>query len=65
MKYLNLVINEDDLLRVGGRLQKSTLEEDAKCPVVLPSRDPVVDRIVWSAHKEDAHQGLEYTHARL
>ena len=65
VKYLNPVVHGDSLLRVVGHLWKSTLEDDVKYPIILPSRDPVVDWIVWSAHKEDAHQGLEYTHARL
>ena len=59
------MVDGSGLLRVGGRLRKSTLEDDVKYPIVLPSRDPVVGRIVWSIHKEDAHQGLEFTHSRL
>ena len=43
VKYLNPVVDGDGLLQVGCCLRKSTLEEDAKCPVILPSRDPVVD----------------------
>ena len=59
------MVDEEGLLRVGGRLKKSTLKDDAKCPVILPSKDLVVDRIVWSAHEEDAHQGVVHTQAKL
>ena len=65
VKYLNPVVDGNGLLRIGGRLRKSALEDDAKYPIVLPSRDPVVEGIVWSMHKEDAHQGLKFTHSRL
>jgi hypothetical protein len=65
VKYLNPMVDGSGLLRVGGRLKKAAMVDDAKNPIILPSRDPVVERIVWSAHKEDAHQGLEHTHCRL
>merc|ERR1711872_189261 len=59
VKYLNPMVDGNGILRVGGRLKKAAMVDDAKNPIILPSRDPVVERIVWSAHKEDAHQGLE------
>merc|ERR1712198_556269 len=65
VKYLNPMVDGSGLLRVGGRLKKAMMVDDAKNPIILPSRDPVVERIVWSTHKEDAHQGLEHTHCRF
>ena len=32
VKYLNLVVDGSGILRVGGRLKKSHLEDDAKNP---------------------------------
>ena len=59
------MVNEDGVLRVGGRVWKSSMEYRAKFPVVLPSKDVVIERIMWFVHKEDGHQGLEHTHTQL
>ena len=53
VKYLNLVDDEDGVLRVGGRVGKSSMECHAKFLVVLPSKDVVIERIMWFVHKKD------------
>ena len=65
VKYLNLVDDEDGVLRVGGRVGKSSMECHTKFPVVLPSKDVVIERIMWFVHKKDGHQGLDHTHTQL
>ena len=47
VKYLNPMVDEDGVWRVGGRVAKLSMECHAKFLVVLPSRDVVVKRIMW------------------
>jgi hypothetical protein len=54
-------ILKNGLLRVGGRIQRSTLCETAKHPVILPAAHPLSLAIVWSFHKSNSHCGVEAT----
>ena len=49
------------LIRVGGRLQRAPLDNEAKHPVILPKKHHVVDLIVRCYHQASGHSGLEYT----
>lgn len=48
------------LLRVGGRLRRSTIEDESKHPVILPKSHHVVDLIVTDAHIQSGHSGQEH-----
>ena len=65
--FANLIffIDDDDLLRVGGRLQNSELPYIAKYPLILPKKDYVVNIIVNDAHKLVGHLGRECMIASL
>ena len=65
VKYLNPAVDADGVLRIGGRIGKSSMECHAKFLVVLPSRNVVVERIIWFTHREYGHQVLEHTHTQL
>ena len=52
---------KDDLLRVGGRLQRASLEYEAKHPVILPKKNHVSNLIIHHYHQLSGHSGLEYT----
>ena len=60
VKYLNPMVDEDGVLHVGGRIGKSSMECHAKFLVVLPSRDVVVERIIWFTHRECGHRVLDH-----
>ncbi|XP_075162870.1 uncharacterized protein LOC142235503 [Haematobia irritans] len=45
------------VLRVGGRLEESTLSFNAKHPMLLPFNDPISRLIFESLHKENKHCG--------
>lgn len=46
-----------DILRVGGRLEKSSLEFDSKHPILLPKRDHIVNLIIDYYHRKYLHAG--------
>ena len=54
-------ILEDGLLRVGGRLEKAPLQQDAKHPIILPKHHHISELIIRHYHCASGHSGLEYT----
>ncbi|KAK3739698.1 hypothetical protein QZH41_004056 [Actinostola sp. cb2023] len=63
---LDPVIDEDGLIRVGGRLSNSDdFTEDFKHPVILPRKCHVTTLIVRHAHEKVAHGGRGVTLSEL
>ena len=62
-KFCPLV--KDGVIRIGGRLQRSSLPMDFKHPIVLPKRHHVTRLIVLSAHCESGHSGAQYVLNKL
>ncbi|XP_017765002.1 PREDICTED: uncharacterized protein LOC108554296, partial [Eufriesea mexicana] len=54
-------LDEDDLLRVGGRLQNSALPYEAKHPILLPQHHHLTTIIIRNAHLEAHHAGINTT----
>ena len=50
----------DCLLRVGGRLRRASIPEDAKHQVIVPKRHHVTELIVRHYHEMSGHSGREY-----
>ncbi|XP_036340466.1 uncharacterized protein LOC118749791, partial [Rhagoletis pomonella] len=57
IRSLNPFIDQHGLIRVGGRLQHSTLRFEAKHPIILPKRHPVTDSIINHFHQQMLHAG--------
>ena len=55
---LNPILKEG-LLKVGGRLTNASVDDEAKHPVILPSKHPVTDMIIRQHHAEVGHMGQE------
>lgn len=56
-------IDEVGILRVGGRLRKSTfLTFDAKHPILLPQKHRFTDLVIEQYHRENCHPGLKTLH---
>ncbi len=53
------------LLRVGGRLGRSTLQESVKHPILLPPKHHVTRIIIQHIHKSLAHAGRNHVLAHL
>ncbi|XP_046144681.1 uncharacterized protein LOC123988477 [Osmia bicornis bicornis] len=58
---LHPFLDERGILRVGGRLQNSTIPFEEKHPILLPKNHHVVDLIVRNAHLEGYHLGINST----
>jgi len=58
---LNPFLDENGLIRVGGRLQNSQLSFGQKHPIILPSRHPLTDRIIREIHERHYHTGIQAT----
>ena len=56
---LSPVLDEDGLLRVGGRLANAPLHEAARHPVILPHDNRVTHLIVMGIHQKLLHAGVE------
>ena len=53
-------LGREGMLRVGGRLQHSTLEYQAKHQLLLPSKHHVTKLLIMDVHESVGHLGQEY-----
>jgi transposase InsO family protein len=58
---LNPFIGQNDLLRIGSRLEHAPLSYDAKFPPILPKHHQVVELMARHVHNNNAHIGQEHT----
>ena len=58
---LNPYVGEDGLIRVGGRLQQSNLDEKIMHPVMLPKKGKLTEMIIRWCHQKTAHSGRNVT----
>ncbi|XP_044592076.1 uncharacterized protein LOC123270198 [Cotesia glomerata] len=58
---LNPIINEDDILRVGGRLAYSSIAEEQRHPILLPAQHHVTKLIIKAEHFRLKHAGMQAT----
>ena len=52
---LNPYVSEDELIRVGERLQQSNLEEKVMHPVMLPKKGKLAEMIIRWCHQKTTH----------
>ncbi|KRX98369.1 hypothetical protein T4E_7728, partial [Trichinella pseudospiralis] len=65
LQQFDPLIDEDGLLRIGGRLQNSDLPEGTKHPILLPDKHPITMAIIRRYHLRQLHCGCESTLATL
>ena len=65
LKKLNPRTFEDGILRVGGRLENSDINDSAKHPVILPSNHEVTRLLIKHYHEANGHSGAQHTLANL
>ncbi|XP_013142204.1 PREDICTED: uncharacterized protein LOC106106203 [Papilio polytes] len=58
---LNPFLDSDNILRVGGRLQKATLENDTKHPILIPQGSHFTKLLIVDAHQKLLHGGPQLT----
>lgn len=58
---LNPFLDDDKILRVRGRLERSLLQFDAKHPIFLPANSRFTELAIKQAHFRTLHGGLQIT----
>lgn len=61
MVRLTPFVDQQGLLRVGGRLHHAEMDAEAKHPVILPRKSPLTTLIIQDAHKRTLHGGTQLT----
>ena len=56
---------QEDVLRVGGRLSRSTESFERKHPAIIPAKTHVTDLIIQDVHRTVGHQGRQHVLASL
>ena len=56
---------EEEVMRAGGRLQKSDLEYNAKHPIILPPNHPITAMIIEKEHGEQGHSDISHVLNKL
>lgn len=59
LKSLNPYLDNHDILRVGGRLSNSDLQEQTKHPIILGTKNELTPFILADAHKRTLHGGIQ------
>ncbi len=54
---LNPLLDENDVLRVGGRQENAESSYDCRHPIILPSKHPLVKHLIRSEHIRLLHGG--------
>lgn len=65
IKDLNPFLDNEGLLRVGGRLQNSTEQERTIHPIILSARHPYAGLLIRGEHKRLLHAGVRDTLSHL
>ncbi|XP_059050827.1 uncharacterized protein LOC131845753 [Achroia grisella] len=60
-RKLNVFIDDQDVLRVGGRISRSGLEYEQKHPALLSSNNPFTSKLIQSVHLSNCHCGVNTT----
>ncbi|KAI4879018.1 hypothetical protein NFI96_009717, partial [Prochilodus magdalenae] len=61
LRKLNSCVDEDGLLRIGGRLKHGRLEAREKYPLVIPGQSHIATLLVRHFHDKVRHQGRAFT----
>ena len=62
---LDPFIDDDGVLRVGGRLRRSSLDSIEKHPAILPKDHHVSELLIRHYHQTVHHQGRQITHVAV
>lgn len=65
LRSLNPFIDDNGLLRVGGRLKHAPISFTQKHPILLPSHHHITDIIIREIHQNNFHSGIQSTLSNL
>ena len=55
----------DNVIRVGGRLEKAPISWETKHPIIFPSKSPLSKLLIFRCHQRAGHSGMGHTWALL
>lgn len=58
---LNPFLDEESIIRVGGRLQNAEIPMAARHPIILPHKSPFTNLLIDDAHLKTFHGGVSLT----
>ena len=58
---LDPFLDDNGVMRVGGRIRKAACAEDVKHPVILPRKHHITELVVRHCHQQTQHQGRGMT----
>ena len=61
VRQLRLFLDDGGLLRCGGRIHNAPLSNNAKFPLLLPSKDHFTDLVIHTTHVKQLHAGVNST----
>lgn len=64
-RQLGVILDSKGLLRCKGRLENADLSENARQPILLPSKDRVTHFIIDRVHQELLHSGISHTLSQI
>ena len=62
---LDPFLSKDGILRVGGRIRRSSIPETIKHSCILPKKGHVTELVICHHHQKVAHQGRGMTHNHI
>lgn len=65
LKCLNPFLDEQGIIRVGGRLSNSNLSSECKYPIVLPSKGNFTKLVILKYHLQHLHAGPQLVLSRI
>lgn len=65
LRKLNPILDDNRLLRIGGRLQHAPLEIEEKHPLITPGRSHVATLLINHYHERVKHQGRVFTEGAI
>ena len=61
MHKLDPFMDEDGIIRVGGRIRRANMHTDRKHPAILPKKSHITDMLICHYHNKVQHQGRGIT----
>lgn len=65
LKTLNPFIDQDGLLRIGGRLKHAPIEQREKHPIIIPGKSHIALLLTRHFHERVRHQGRLFTEGAI
>ena len=65
VQRLKPILDDDGVLRVGGRILQADLPYAVKHPVLLPKKAHLTNLVIRHFHQRSGHQGRSRTHAEI